>query len=129
MTYTREQLEIAIVMAQSSIDLASPDSPYQRQVTKKTTQDLINASRDRLADMDSGWQPIDSAPRDTLILMMPKMGLPFVGDIWARDCVRRSDIDTDELVRHMLPNGVIWNCQVDEIESWRPLPEPPTRKD
>jgi hypothetical protein len=121
MTYTREQLEKAINWYNNLIYTAD-GSDYGRAASCI----IEKALKDRLADMDNGWQPIETAPRDTIILMLPKIGLPFVGDIWARDCARRSDIEADELVRHMLPNGVIWNCEVNEIESWQPLP---TRKD
>jgi len=68
---------------------------------------------------DDDWQPIETAPKNTPILILPIIGMGFVGDVW--DCSMRSDIDQDLLVRHRLQNGMIFSMTIDQTEGWKPI--------
>jgi len=72
------------------------------------------------------WQPMETMPRGEYILILPKMGMPFVGDIW--DCKNRTDIEVVELARHRTAGGSITTYETKEIEAWAhypKLPNPP----
>lgn len=77
------------------------------------------------------WQPIDdNTPRNAPLLLLPVIGLPFVGDIWS--CAGRTDIEGDELARHRTAGGRIISYNLEEIEAWAhypKLPNPPQERE
>lgn len=100
----------------------------QRQETYRhtpieTLAETIRCALKRCEEVE--WKDIESAPRDTLILVCPNMGMPFVGDIWHKDCSKRTDIEEDELVRVRLPDGRIWSSNINWLQCWQPLPKAP----
>ena len=66
------------------------------------------------------WQPIDTAPRNKNIMLMPIRGIPFSGDIW--NCKNRIDIEEDELIRIRCPNGRICTLPITWATHWQDLP-------
>ena len=66
------------------------------------------------------WQPIETAPRNKNIMLMPICGIPFSGDIW--NCKNRNDIEEDELIRIRCPDGHIFSTPITWATHWQDLP-------